>query len=355
MRWYALAGVALGISTFAYSTGRVFTAILLVALALSFAIPLRGYRWMVTGVAPVASVVTLGIYVAEHQGAITARYNAISINFDGPSLGTLVHRFLSNYADYWDPHFLLTHGDPNMRHSTGWGGVLLVTTLPAILVGAAVCIRRWREPLPRFILLGALAAPAPASLTAEGTPHSLRAVTMLPFLLAFAAYGWAALAERLRDRRAMATVLALAVMVEASSYFYDQFVEYPGRALAWFDTGVVASIQRAQALREGHATFISTTFEAPYIQALFALHPDPPPENVSAETWLARTIGVHIADPPTIAAEARPGDILVLAPGDPVPQTAQVVEVEQRTVGGGAVSIIGSSQHTVELVVIARD
>ena len=355
VRWYLLAGVALGLSTFAYSTGRVFTAILLIVMALCFAIPMRGFRWLVTGIVPVASVVVLGIYVALHQGAITARYNAISINFDGPSLSTLVHRFISNYADYWDPHFLLTHGDPNLRHSTGWGGMLLVTTLPAILVGAAVCVRRWREPLPRFILLGAVVAPAPASLTAEGTPHSLRAVTMLPFLLAFAAYGWAALAERLRDRRAMAAVLALAVLVETSSYFYDQFVEYPGRALDWFDTGVVSAIQRAQVLGGGHAMFISTTFEAPYIQALFALHPDPPPEGVSAEAWLAQTVRVHIADPPTIAAQARPGDILVLAPGDAVPQTAQVVEVDQRLVGTGAVSIVGAPQRIVELVVIARE
>jgi 4-amino-4-deoxy-L-arabinose transferase-like glycosyltransferase len=355
-RWYGAAGAALGLSTFAYSTGRVFTVMLLVALPLCFGISSRSGAWLAAAIGPVAALVTLGIYVGLHQGAITARYNAISINFDTPGLPTLVQRFLSNYADYWDVRFLFTHGDPNLRHSTGFGGMLLVTTLPAILVGVAVCARRFREPLPRFVLLGAVLAPVPAALTAEGTPHSLRAACMLPFLLAFAAYGWCALLNLVRDRRAVAVAAALGVAVaaETGSYFYDMFVEYPGRAVAWFDTAQGPAMARAFELAGGHDVFVSSNLEGGYIDALFYLRPDPPPEGITPQQLLDR-MGIHFVDPAAIRASAHPGDMLVLSPDDPVPSGAQVVEVDRTDVGGGAVSIVGSLRHSVDLVVIARD
>jgi 4-amino-4-deoxy-L-arabinose transferase-like glycosyltransferase len=354
-RWYAAAGAALGLSTFAYSTARAFTVIVVVLLALCFGIGSRSRAWLAATVGPVLSLLVLGTYVALHQGTITARYNAIGINFDNPGLPVLAQRFVANYADYWDIRFLFTHGDANLRHSTGFGGMLLATTLPAMLVGAAWCLRHRREPLPRFVLLGALAAPVPAALTAEGTPHSLRAVCMLPFLIGFMAYGWRAIAAALRDRRAMAAVLAIAVLAESGSYFYDMYVEYPGRALGWFDTAQGPAIATAVSLAAGqHQVFVSRNLEGGYIDALFYLRPDPPPEDVSAEDYLAR-MGVVLDDPGSIVRAAHPGDLLVLAPTDPLPQGAQVVEVERADSGGGAVSVTGPSRHSVDLVVIARD
>ena len=355
-RWYGAAGAALGLSTFAYSTGRAFTVMLLVALALCFGISSRSRRWLAAAVGPVVALITLGIYVGLHRGVITARYNAISIGFDSPGLPTLVQRFLSNYADYWDVRFLFTQGDPNLRHSTGFGGMLLVTTLPAILVGAAVCARRFREPLPRFVLLGALLGPVPAALTAEGTPHSLRAACMLPFLLAFSAYGWCSLLHLMRDRRALAVAAALGVAVaaESGSYFYDMFVEYPGRAAGWFDTAQGPAMASAAELAGGHQVFVSTTLEGGYIEAMFALRPDPPPEGTTPQQLLDN-MGIHFADPATIRGSAHSGDMLVLAPDDPVPTGAQIIEVGRVDAGGGAVSIVGSLRHPVDLVVIARD
>jgi len=354
-RWYAAGGAALGLSTFAYSTGRAFTVLLLVAIVLSFGLGSRTRAWAAATVGPVIALLTLLAYGAAHNGAITARYNAISINFDHPGLPVLVKRFVSNYADYWDIRFLFTHGDSNLRHNTGFGGMLLVTTLPAILFGIVWCARRWREPMPRFILLGALLAPVPAALTAEGTPHSLRTAAMIPFLLALAAYGWCTIAWQLRERSAVIALVAAAlVAAEAGSYYYDMFVEYPGRALAWFDTGQGPAIERGVALRDGHEVWVSSTFDGPYIEALFYLRPDPPSEAETVEHVLA-AIHVHLADPAAMATSAHPGDILVLAPNDPVPSSAQVVEVEQTQVGGGAVSVTGNQPRPVELAVIARD
>jgi 4-amino-4-deoxy-L-arabinose transferase-like glycosyltransferase len=353
-RWYAGGGAALGLSTFAYSTGRASTVLLLLAILASFGVRTRGRAWLASLAGPLAGVLTLVIYNGVHSGAITARYNAISINFDSPGIVVLVQRFISNYVDYWDVRFLFTHGDANLRHSTGWGGMLLVTTLPAILLGAVQCLRRWREPLPRFLLLGAVLGPVPAALTAEGTPHSLRAAGTLPFLLALAAYGWCTIAERLLDRRTLAAIAAAAVAAEAASFFYDLYVEYPGRALAWFDTGQGPAIARAVELAGSNQVLLSSNLDGPYIQALFYLRPDPPLEGQPAEAVLA-ALGVRIAEPAAMGGIAHHGDILVLAPGDTVPGGAQVVEVEERLVGGGAVSVVGNAPRPVELAVIARD
>ncbi len=344
-RWYAAAGAALGLSTFAYSTGRAFTLAAVLALVLSVGRLARSNRWAAALVAPLASVAAIAVYNLVHDGAITARFNAIGITADHPGPLTLVQRFAGNYVDYWNVPFLFTHGDSNLRHSTGFGGMLLVTTLPLLLAGIAVCVRRWREPLPRFLLIAAVLAPAPAALTAEGTPHSLRAATMLPFLLALMVYGWAALLPRLATRRVVAAVLGAAVLVEAGGYIGDMFTAYPGRALAAFDTGEAAAIAEAGSIAGGkHDVWISTTLEGATIEALFALHPDPPAEGADDQAALAR-IGVHVEDSASIGIDARAGDMLVLSGADPVPQRARVVLVDRRTTGDGSVDLVAVARQ----------
>jgi 4-amino-4-deoxy-L-arabinose transferase-like glycosyltransferase len=357
-RWYAGAGAALGLSTFAYSTGRAFTAAVVVAMVLSFGARSRSLRspsraWMAAVVAPLASLITVAVYNVSHDGAIVARFDSIGILIDHPAPLTALQRFLSNYVDYWDFHFLFTHGDANLRHSTGYGGMLLVTTLPAILLGVAACLRRRGEAMPRFLLLAALLSPVPAALTAEGTPHSVRAATMLPFLLAFSAYGWCVLVNLLRERRAQALVLAAVVCVEAGGYFLDMYTAYPDRALTAFDTGQAEAVQRAVQLSHGHQVYVSDSLEGATIDSLFVLRPDPPSESSDSRQVLA-ALHVHVTDADTATASAQPGDMLVLGPDDPLPLDAQVVYVDRRTRAAGPFQAHGPPADDVVLVVVAR-
>src|SRR4029077_20487313 len=110
--------------------------------------------------------------------------------------------------------------------------------LPAVLAGVAVCLRRPREPLHRLLLGGLALAPLPAALTAEGTPHALRASAMLPFLLVLAAVGWTVLLPVLLDRRVRiaSAVLLTAAAGEVGAFEHDLFVDWPGRALTAFDS-----------------------------------------------------------------------------------------------------------------------
>jgi hypothetical protein len=352
-RWFVWSGVMLALSVFAYTTLRAFGVGMVVVLAAALATPgsrrLARWAWCLLPVA--AAYVVLLVYGVRNPGVLTARYNLIGIGYDNPGVATLAWRFLTNYATYWGFPFLATHGDANIRHNTGFGGELLVATLPVMVLGAAICVRRFREDrFCRVLVLGALLAPAPAAVTAEGTPHSLRAVLMLPFLLAFSVYGWQALAGVLRGRHAVALALAAAVCVEAGGYFYDMYVQYPGRALAAFDSGEGPAIERAAQLADGHEVLLSTTRDEPYIQALFSLRPDP---RAYVRDGLE---ALHMRAEPAavVAQDAQPGDLMVLSSSDPLPAGATVVYVARETVGTGTLQVYSAPSETVTLAVVAR-
>lgn len=352
-RWYVWAGVMLGLSVFAYTTMRAFGLEMVVVLGVAmFWRDVRASaRWFWTLLPVACAYVVLLVYAVRNPGTLTARYDIVGIGFDHPGFITLVRRFVTNYLTYWGFPFLVTHGDFNIRHNTQFGGELLVASLPAIVLGAAICVRRFnRDRLCRLLVLGALAAPVPAALTAESTPHSLRAVLMLPFLLGFSAYGWQKLGSVLTARRAVAAALALVVCVESGGYFYDMFIQYPGRALIPFDTGEAPAIARASQLAGDHEVFLSNSLDAPYIQALFALRPDP---NVYAQQGLD-VIHMRLDDGSAMGSDAQPGDILVLSPNDPLPAGATVLFTAQQTVGTGALQVYNPPSQVVTLVVVAR-
>lgn len=352
-RWHVWSGVMLALSVFAYTTMRAFGLGMVLVLGMAMLWPgaRRSGRWFWSLPPVAAAYVVLLIYAVRNPGNLTARYGIVGIGFDNPPIVTLVWRFVTNYLTYWGYPFLFTRGDFNIRHNTQFGGMLLVTSLPAIALGAAICVQRFRrDAFCRVLVLGALAAPVPAALTAEGTPHSLRAVLMLPFLLGFSAYGWQKLAKVLTARRAVAAALALAVCVESGGYFYDMFIQYPGRALVPFDTGEAPAIARAAQLAGGHQVFLSNSLDAPYIQALFAMKPDP---NAYVRQGL-EVIHMQLDDGSAIGDDAQPGDIMVLSPDDPLPSGATVLFTERRTVGTGTVQVYNPPSKVVTLVVVAR-
>jgi hypothetical protein len=351
--WFAWAGVALALSVLAYSTGRVFGVLLIAVIAVSHLTPVvrRCIRWLWMLPSMVAVYIALLVYNANHPGALTARFDVITIAWDHPPLGTLIGRFLVNYVTYWGFPFLITHGDPNPRHNPGFGGMLLVVTVPAIVLGAAICVRRFRsDAFCRILVLGALAAPGPAAVTAETTPHSLRAALMLPFLLALSVYGWQALVQVLTTRRLVALALAAAVCVEAGGFFYDLYVQYPGRALAYFDAGEGDAVVAAARLAGPHAVYLSGSLDLPYIQALFYLRPDP---NQYALQGLD-VLHMRVEDAASIAADAQPGDYMVLSPGDAVPSGAHLVLAEQQTVSTGPPEVGLPDTRVVQLAVVAQ-
>ncbi|MFN2583100.1 MAG: hypothetical protein ABR498_10210, partial [Candidatus Dormibacteria bacterium] len=131
-RRFAVCGLFLALSIFAYSTGRLEVLLLAIAFTLAYARSTPRGWWRVIAVVA-AGYVVLGVWALLHPGALTAEFSVISIAADGAPLPTVLLRFVSNYAGYFSPEFLFVHGDPNLRHNTGYAGMLLAVMGPLLL------------------------------------------------------------------------------------------------------------------------------------------------------------------------------------------------------------------------------
>ena len=333
--WFAAAGAFLAVSIFAYSTGRVEVLLFTVVFLAVFA--RRRFRgWWLTPSIVGLGYVLLGVWLLLHPGALTEEFTLRSIASDGAPLGTLIGRWAGNYISYFSPDFLFFHGDTNPRHNTGYAGMLPAITAPLFLLGLAWCWRRRREALPKFVLLCLVLGPAAAAaINNYGQPHSLRSADMLPFWLLLAVLCMDEARHLLRHSAPMRAVMTLLVagslLLQASFFMLDMYTAYPVRSAVWFDDGLPAAIAAAWHSAAGRTVFVSTTFDSPsaYIYAEFALLP-PPPSRPTPLDDMPQMAALHIvvADPGEIIATAHAGDVLVLAPSDPVPAGAARVATE---------------------------
>ncbi len=337
--WRWAAGTFLALSVFAYSTGRAFALLLVVAMILSRDRSFLPSRRALPVLVPVGvAYIVLGLYGLHNPDALSSRFDHIGITADAPGAVVLAARFVRNYATYFGVPFLLTNGDAYLRHNTGYGGQLLVATLPILLAGVWGCLRRRGEPVPRLLLVGLAVAPVPAALTFDDTPHALRAATMLPFLLGLMVYGWAEVLPLLRSRRALAMLAGMAVAIDGAGFLWDLYARYPDRTVTgavvsglagtyptgnWFDAGQQEAIQRGHALAAGHHLWLSRSLDQPGIQALFALTPAPVRDPGPDDTDELAAAGVTVLDDAVaIGANAQVGDVMVLAPGETPPARA---------------------------------
>ena len=278
VRWYAAAGCMLALAVFAYSTGRVAVALLVLALA---AAEWRGGRrvvgrWLVAVIPVAGAYALLGAWNLRHPGALIARFNLISIAADHAPLTTVIGRFIGNYFTYFGPEFLFIEGDHRSRHATQFGGMLLWITLPLIVAGLVAAWRKRHQPFMRFVVLGALSAPVSAALTEESVPHALRASLMLPFLLVLAIEGMILVRGLLPWRRAASVVAVLALLAQGVLFTIDMYATWPARSALDFDAGEIDAITRAAAMSDGSQLLLSDTLDQPYIDAAFVFRPPPP-------------------------------------------------------------------------------
>ena len=326
---FASAGVFLAVSIFAYSTGRVEVLLFTVVFIAVFA-RRRFRRWWTVPAIVGVGYVLLGVWALRHPGALTAEFNLRSIASDGAPLGTLIGRWAGNYISYFSPDFLFIHGDSNLRHNTGYAGMLLAIVAPLLLLGLAGCVRRRREALPKLVVACLVLGPAAAAaINNYGQPHSLRSAVMLPFWLLLAVIGLDEarhlVGRMVLTRAALVALFAAALGVQGSLYMVDMYTAYPVRAAVWFDDGVTGAIASAWHRAAGHTVFVSTTLDGAsvYIDADFALLPTPPRLPVPVQDMTQLTaLRIVVADPSQIIASVRPGDVVVFAPQDPAPSGA---------------------------------
>ncbi|MGA7989662.1 MAG: hypothetical protein WCB51_14835 [Candidatus Dormiibacterota bacterium] len=328
-RQFGLAGVLLAFAIYGYTTARLEVLLLAIALGVAWGLA-RTAGWWRTLVPIAAGYAVLGIYALLNPGALTGRFELISIWSDGAPLGVVINRFLVNYVTYFSPNFLFLQGDANPRQNTGIGGMLLWVMVPLLIAGILVCWERRREPLVRFLIAAILLAPIAAALTNNGTPHALRSSVMLPFLIILAILGADRIRHALRDHPpllgAVAGVLTVALLAQGAYYTVDLYRSYPSRAAPYFDTGELDSILTAARAANGREVSLSENLDQPYIEAFFALLPPPPSHPVIDDaTPGLKVLGMEVVSPASIEAHPSPGDVLVLSTSDPTPPAGWTV------------------------------
>jgi hypothetical protein len=274
-------------------------------------------------------------------GAFNARFAAVSV-FTSRGLFGGAREALVDYFQYQGPVLLFLRGDSNLRHSTGFEGVLFVTAAVPLILGAIAALRSRREPHATIALLGALIAPAAASLTVGVSAR--RDVIVLPFLLVFLAFGWQALVPWLRLQRARMAITVACVLLVAAPYYLDYAVAYPNRAAPAFEAGGLDAIARARVLAHGHTIFVSRSLGPE--DALVTLLPDPRQADPLASA------GVRLIMSPSDIAAARPGDLLVLTPGDTPPSGSTLLFQE---IAKGPTSLTGGVVQVVVVSVYRRE
>ena len=320
-RWWTGAGVALAISIYTYSVGRLLAVLIAGAALVSFAH--MGREKILRFLFPVAvGYIILAIWSFENPGDLLERFQSVGLFADHPSIVAAAVRFLGNYGSYFSPNFLVLHGDGNLRQTTGFGGVLLDATIPLMIIGAIRLVSRWQKPYARFVLLGAVVAPIPAALTLVA-PHALRGAGLIPFLILMMVEGTFWIWALLQSRSVIAIALVAIALASATPYFVDFFTGYPARAEVAFETGEGSALALAYSDAEsgGHRIFLSATLNQPALQLMYAVEAKPP------QNEFVRRARITVVTTQAQLDTARPGDVLVIGPHDTPPQGAHLLFV----------------------------
>lgn len=176
-----------------------------------------------------------------------------------PAIGTLIVNMLQLIS----PWFLFATGDPNLRHSTFFEGMLGVAAVPATVAVIVMIAKSWRKRRGDLLLVwvalfGVVVSLAGSALTDEGQPHSLRATAAWPFFVILLALGWQWIFDLKNKKylRLSVIVFVAATLVYAAelAFIYPQYSvdafnkdiyekairhqptpDYPGLSLKYYD------------------------------------------------------------------------------------------------------------------------
>jgi len=245
------AGMALGLSAYAYSTARLFAPLLLLALVVA---ELSWRRWrllLATGAGFALAVVPIALFNVEQPGVLLARFQLISVFQESHSLGESVDRVWRVYTSGFSPDLLF------LRAPWIQGGELFAVLAVPLVAGLVATWGRRREPFWRLVGLGLLLAPVPAALTYD-FGHDLRNLEAVPFYLVVMGLGAHELAQRLRGQRLVAGVLVALLAAQALAFLSDYFTRVPDRMADWQEAAMPSAVAAVRQEARGRPVVISS-------------------------------------------------------------------------------------------------
>lgn len=209
-------------------------------------------------------------------------------NLRNDKLGTLFHnrRFIygiaafKGYFDHFNLDFLFLHGDGGRQHHGVNMGMLYLWDLPFILIGIYVLLNKRDK---RILLLFAmfLIAPFPSAIS-TGTPHPVRAISMIPAFQIFSAVGLFIVFQSLfKNRRSIKTNIIMigifsALILNVVYYFHQYYVHTPIEYGDFWQYGNKQVFHEASIIENKYSKIIMTyKYDQPYIYYLFYNKIDP--------------------------------------------------------------------------------
>lgn len=232
-------GVFSSLAMLGYPPFRVAVPLSLLAML----VPFRSWGWRewaalvgggAVGLLPLLD--TIGDMDFWFRSNYLAVWSSYHLEQTGASLWDVPGIALRNFALHLDPRFWLLQGDANLRHSTGYGGLIG----PAEALGLAALVflaLRGRLNAEIRVLLLIPIGLLPAALTWQLPPHALRALLAAPAFLLAALLG----VEQLRQRFPQAAPLLVMSLALGFFAFYanDYFNRYPHRSKDWYDVATI--------------------------------------------------------------------------------------------------------------------
>jgi len=229
----------LGTSVYTYPTARLLSFLMLVSLWAVYYKRDNIKKLVTITLLFFIALIPYFIFIVNNPGAITSRFRNISYLYSSISVIKKIAIFVYNVVAYWSPGFLIRYGDLNLRHSTGYGGVIFSITLFLFLLGLVnILFNKRLNKFNIFLLINLLLSPLAAILTSEGTPHALRSLLLGYYILLISCYGLGFILTvgDYYHRKILIACTLILLIFEVIGYQLNYFIFYPSISVGAMDS-----------------------------------------------------------------------------------------------------------------------
>ena len=207
---YLVPALLFGAATFySYSNGQgvmLVSGVLLVCSDLRYHLRQPRRTLLLGLVAALVLAVPYLRFRALHGDAVSRHLNEAlnSYWFQARPLGDKLATFVVTYLNGLSPRYWFWPDQPDMdRHQMKGMGRFSLLALPFVLVGLGICLRRWRSPAHRVVLIAVLSAPFAAALVGIGITRVLAMVVPATLLIVIGLEACAGIARKRVPGRAL--------------------------------------------------------------------------------------------------------------------------------------------------------
>ncbi len=267
--WFALGGIAIGLSLYTYTPAR-FAPLFVLAFALYIALLHRRLlRHALPGLALSFALIMLvslplGLFFLSHPDSFLERIQEVwvfnqelSAGRSGEALFDSALRTLGMFA---------VRGDVYWHSSISGRPLFDPLSALLLLMGLALTVRRFQQPAYGFILIWLVVMFIPSLLAVQGTPSPIRATALIPAVFILPALGtmwlWDTWDSRIPRRQSILQaflrklpllLIALAFLSGAFYTYYSYFELWAKSPGLWrsFDAGIFPPLSIAETVTEG--------------------------------------------------------------------------------------------------------